>query len=64
MDVDDDLVGAGEVDVEQGEAFARPSRRASPASTTSVSQKMLAVSASAIGSWRCSAVRPASVVLW
>ena len=35
-----------------------------PACTRIVSQKMLAVSASAIGVWRCSGVRSARLVLW
>ena len=49
-----------EVDVEQRQPLGDPRAGARPASTTSVSQKMLAVSASAIGSRRCSGVRPAS----
>ena len=61
MDVDDDLRRPGEVDVEQRQPLGRPRAGARPASTTNVSQKMLAVSASAIGSRRCSGVRPASV---
>ena len=64
MDVDDDLGRALQVDVEQGQPLGAVEPRAGPASTTSVSQKMLAVSASAIGSRRCSGVRSASVVLW
>ncbi len=43
---------------------SRPVSVVSPCSTTSVSQKMLAVSASAIGSIFCSGVRWASWVLW
>ena len=48
---------------------SRPRRRsagvaARPASTMIVSQKMLAVSASAMGVWRCIGVRSARLVLW
>ena len=64
MDVDDDLARALEVGVEQAEALGSGGVAARPASTMIVSQKMLAVSASAIGVWRCSGVRSARLVLW
>ena len=64
MDVDDDLVRPGEVDVEHRQPLGAVEALQSALSTTSVSQKMLAVSASAIGSRRWRDVRSASVVLW
>ncbi len=64
MDVDDDLGGTLQVRVEEGEARRVPSPPSRPVATTSVSQKMLAVSASAIGRRRCIGVRWASWVLW
>ena len=62
VDVDHHLRGTLQVDVEQRETLVALQAGES-SSTTSVSQKMLAVSARAIGRLRCIGVRCASWVL-
>ena len=65
MDVDDGLRRADEVHVEQREPLGVVvGVRCAACSKSSVSQKIDAVSASAIGSRRCNGVRSASVTLW